>query len=58
MMKCKLQKGKHAALSVQRIPFLFTQRERLLAKHITQTQAEEPAKVTLNARARGNLILF
>lgn len=56
MMKCKLHKGKYAAFSVQRIPFLLTKLEQLLAKLITQTQEEEElASVTLNAGAQGNL---
>lgn len=56
MTKCKLHKGKYAALSVPRIPFLLTKLERLLAKLITQTQEEEElASLTLNAGAQGNL---
>lgn len=47
MMKCRLHQGKPAALIVQRIHFLLTKLEQLLAEQVTQTQQEELASVTV-----------
>lgn len=47
MMKCRLHQGKPAALTVQRIHFLLTKLEQLVAEQVTQTQQEELASVTV-----------